>query len=415
MRLRIVGLIAVPVLVGAAPFLGAADARAALSFTATAAADVVHVTYVVKDAPVSETIFAGGSPSARALLDAIGNSTAIAAASNPGDQITALPGTARGLYPQLSALPDYPYFAVSRDPSTPSASQEVGPYLLKAESVANRSVASAGGNTVYESGVVLGHASSLAETFTDGRTVTSRATTLATGISVAAVEIGAVKSVATMIGGGKDPQQLSDLVVTGLSVAGVPLSFGPQGVSLAGQSTPLPDDSPVAKALADQGVGLRYLAPVITKDSVLTAGIEITSRFQPPDGSPFGLTTQSLTLGRSFVSLSSSGSGASEPAGLVPGPATGVDGADGAGGVGGIDSAAVPGAGALPSTDAGALPANIPATGLGDGTVPTVRAAPAGLTTPAGFDLNLFPAFVVAGLGVLVLGQLLRIRGVRQP
>ena len=30
------------------------------------------------------------------------------------------------------------------------------------------------------------------------------------------------------------------VVVTGLSVAGVPLSFGPQGVSLAGQNSPLP-------------------------------------------------------------------------------------------------------------------------------------------------------------------------------
>lgn len=404
MRLRIIGLVAVPVLVGAVPFVGTSDARAALSFTATAQADVVHLTYVVKDAPVSETIFAGGSPSASALLDAIGNSTAIAAASNPGDQITALPSTARGLYPQLAALPDYPYFAVSRAPGTPSAEQEVGPYLLKAESDADRSVASAGGDTVHESGVVIAQASSLAETSTDGRTVSSRATTLASGISVASVEIGTVKSVAAMTGDGKKPQQFSDLVVTGLSVAGVPLSFGPQGVSLAGQNTPLPADNPVAKALAEQGIGLRYLEPVITDDSVLTAGIEITSRYQPPDGAPFGLTTQSLTLGRSYVSLNNSGSGATEAVGSTPSA--------------GVDSAAAPGGvAALPVTDAAALPGAVPGTiptAVG-GTVPTVVAAPSGLRTPDGFDLNLFPPFVVAALGVLLLGQLLRVRGVRQP
>jgi hypothetical protein len=402
--LRILGLVAVPVLVGTAPFVGANDARAALSFTATARADVVHLTYVVKDAPVSETIFDGGSPSASALLDAIGNSTAIAAASNPGDQITALPRTARGLYPQLSALPDSPYVVVSRAPSTPEASQEVGPYLLKADSEANRSVASAGGDTVHESGVVIGQASSLAETSTDGRTVTSRATTVASGISVAAVEIGAVKSVATMIGDGRKPQQSSNLVVTGLSVAGVPLAFGPQGVSLAGQTSPLPADNPVAKSLAEQGVGLRYLEPVITPDSVLTAGIEITTRYQPPDGSPFGLTTMSVTLGRSFVSLSNSGSGATETAAVTPGA--------------GVDAAAGPGS-ALPATDAAALPGTVPGavpaalpTAV-DGTVPTVQAAPAGARSPDGFDLNLFPPFVVAALGVLLLGQLLRVRGVR--
>lgn len=415
MRLRIIGLVGVPILLGAAPLIGATDARAALSFTATASADVVHLTYVVKDAPVSETIFSGGSPSAGALLDAIGNSTAVAAASNPGDQITSLPSTARGLYPQLSALPDYPYFAVSRAPSTPSSSQEVGPFLLSAESEANRSVARAGGDTVHESGVVLGHASSLAETSTDGATVVARATTLATGISVAAVEIGAVRSVASMVSGGREPQQSSELVVTGLSVAGVPLSFGPQGVSLAGQNSPVPDSSPVAKALAEQGVGLRYLEPVVTKDSVLTAGLEITTRFQPPDGSPFGLVTQSLTLGRSFVSLTASGSGSTATAG--------TDSASGAA----VDGAAAPAGGVLPSTDGAAIPGAaagiVPGVGAGGvpgvtvpgGTVPTVVAAPAGLTSPDGFDLNLFPPFVVAALGMLLLGQLLRYRGVRQP
>ncbi len=403
MRLRIIGIAAVPILIGAAPLLRATDAQAALSFTATAAADVVHVTYVVKDAPVSETIFDGGSPSARALLDAIGNSTAVAAASNPGDQITATPSTARGLAPQLSALPDYPYFAVSRAPATPSASQEVGPYVLKADSDANRSVASAGGDTVHESGVVLAHASSLAETSTDGRTVTSRATTLASGISVAAVEIAAVKSVAAMVADGNDPQQISELVVTGLSVAGVPLSFGPQGVSLAGQSTPLPAESPVAQALKDQGIAIRYLEPVVTKDSVLTAGIEITSRYQPPEGSPFGLSTQSLTLGRSYVSLTSAGS---------PDTAVTTD----AGAVPSADAAGAPGAGVLPTTDAAALPGAVPGLGTPTGaTVPAVQVGPAALAAPAAdLSLDLFPPFLVAGLGVLLLGQLLRIRGVRQ-
>ncbi|WP_344603980.1 hypothetical protein [Sporichthya brevicatena] len=410
MRLRILGLMAVPVLIGAAPFLGATDARAALSFTATASADVVHLTYVVKDAPVSETIFAGGSPSASAVLDALGNSTAIAAASNPGDQLTSLPNTARGLYPQLAALPDWPYFAVSRSPSTPVATQEVGPYLLKAESEPDRSVATAGGDTVHESGVVIGRATSLAETSTDGNKVTSRATTLATGISVAAIEIGAVKSVASMTSDGKEPTQASDLLVTGVSVAGVPLAFGPEGFMLPGQNTPLPDSSPILKPLAEQGIKVRYLEPITTKDSVLTAGIEISSLWNPPDGSPFGTVTQSLTLGRSYVSLNATGSGgdAFSPAA----PATDA----------GVDSAATPDLGALPTTDGaavpGALPGELPGstpTGAVPGnTVPTVQVAPAGLTQPDGFDLNLFPPFVVAALGVLLLGQLLRYRGVRQ-
>jgi len=324
-RLRIIGIVAVPVLIGAAPFVRAPAAHAALSFTATAAAEVAHETYVVKDAPVSETIFDGGSPSARALLDAIGNSTAIAAASNPGEQITALPSTARGLAPQLSALPDYPYFAVSRAPATPKASQEVGPYLLEADSAADRSTASAGGDTIHQAGVVLARASSLAETSTDGRSVTARATTLATGISVAAVQIGAVQSVAQLVSDGADHQPTSQLVVTGLSVAGVPLTLGPDGLSLAGQKSPLPDDSPIVKALQAQGIGLRYLQPIITDDSVLTAGLEITSRYQPPAGSPFGLATQSLTLGRSYVSLNSSGSPATTGAGSLPGLGPTVD------------------------------------------------------------------------------------------
>lgn len=409
MRLRIVGVAAVPILIGAAPLLLVTDAQAALNFTATASADVVHLTYVVKEAPVSETIFSGGSPSARALLDTIGNSTAIAAASDPGDQITTTPSTARGLAPGLTALPDYPYFAVSRAPATPKASQEVGPFLLEAASEANRSTARAGGDAVHESGVVIGHASSLAETSTDGRSVSTRATTLATGISVAAVNIAAVQSVAGMVSDGKDRQPVSNLVVTGLSVAGVPLAFGPQGLSLAGQSSPLPDNSPILAALTNQGVGLRYLEPVVTDDSVLTAGIEITTRYQPPDGSPFGLTTQSLTLGRSFVSLTSSGS-----------PDLGTTGAGAAVPAAGttVDAAGAAGAGVLPTTDAAAVPGAVPATGttgLDAGAVPTVQVGPAAVAMPAkDLSLDLFPPFLVAGLGVLLLGQLLRIRGVRQ-
>jgi hypothetical protein len=409
-RLRVIGIVAVPVLIGAAPFVRAPAAHAALSFTATAAAEVAHETYVVKDAPVSETIFDGGSPSARALLDAIGNSTAIAAASNPGEQITAMPSTARGLAPQLSALPDYPYFAVSRAPATPKSSQEVGPYSLEADSDADRSAASAGGDTVHQAGVVLAHASSLAETSTDGRSITARATTLATGISVAEVEIGVVQSVAQMISDGKDHQPTSQLVVTGLSVAGVPLTLGPDGLSLAGQKSPLPDDSPIAKALSQQGIGLRYLQPIITDDSVLAAGLEITSRYQPPAGAPFGLTTQSLTLGRSYVSLNSSGSPATTDA--APPPGVGPT----------VDTAGPTGTGALPPTDAAATPGVLPGvattttgpTAATRATVPTVRVSPAALSARSA-DLNpaLFWPFVVAGLGVLLLGQLLRIRGVR--
>ncbi|HEX3611967.1 MAG TPA: hypothetical protein VHU88_09800 [Sporichthyaceae bacterium] len=407
MRLRIIGIVAVPVLIGAAPLVRAPDARAALSFTATAAAEVAHETYVVKDAPVSETIFDGGSPSARALLDAIGNSTAIAAASNPGEQITALPSTARGLDPRLSALPDYPYFAVSRAPATPKASQEVGPYLLEADSDADRSTASAGGDTIHQAGVVLAQASSLAETSTDGRSVTARAGTLATGISVAAVQIGAVQSLAQMVADGKDHQPTSQLVVTGLSVAGVPLAFGPDGLSLAGQKSPLPDDSPIAKALKEQGIGLRYLQPIITADSVLSAGVEITSRYQPPNGSPFGLTTQSLTLGRSYVSLNSSGAPAAADAGSVPGMGPNAD------------PAGVPGTGVPSTTDAAAAPGVVPVAGSTSGLtgagVPTVRVRARALSArSADLDLDLFPPFVVAGVGVVLLGQLIRIRGVRQ-
>jgi hypothetical protein len=73
----------------------------------------------------------------------------------------------------------------------------------------------------------------------------------------------------------------------------------------------------------------------------------------------------------------------------------------------------------LPSSDAaarsGAVPGAGTTAGVGSGTVPTVQVRPAALDAPAAnLDLDLFPPFVVAGLGVLLLGQLLRIRGVRQ-
>jgi len=74
----------------------------------------------------------------------------------------------------------------------------------------------------------------------------------------------------------------------------------------------------------------------------------------------------------------------------------------------------------LPTTDDPVTPGVLPgvgttiATGSTGGTVPTVRVSAAALSTRStDLNLDLFWPFVVAGLGVLLLGQLLRIRGVR--
>jgi hypothetical protein len=393
--------------------LVAPNAQATIAFTATSAADVFHVSYFVTDAPVSETLADDGSPSAQASLDSVGNSTAQAAAVYPGDTVATLPGTARGLLPVAAPIPDVPFIARSRYPGAQSSEQTVGPYVLTATSKEQGSAATAGGDSLSQSGVTIGKAAARADAGTDRGRVTASASNEVSGISGLAVDVGGVRSLAKIVYDGSTYTPTSEFAVTGFSVAGVALEVGPDGLSLAGQKVPLPDTSPVRKILADQGFEVRYLVPRVTKTSVLTAGLEIDKNVEPPAGAPVGTIKQSLIFGRSFVAIDN----ASSFDDTVP-PVTTPDSGPPSSGTGTTGSGS--GNGVAPPPDVSPRSVGGPTSG---GPVepnvapPAVQDSSPALTASSGTprSLDLYPPFVIGAIALLMISQVSRMQGVRHP
>jgi hypothetical protein len=69
---------------------------------------------------------------AQATLDSLGTSQAFASLPYPGGTVVGLPGLIAGVTGGKVALPAYPAYAYSDDPTTPYARREVAGYSLRA-------------------------------------------------------------------------------------------------------------------------------------------------------------------------------------------------------------------------------------------------------------------------------------------
>lgn len=392
---------------------------AAQPFSGVAAADGVRVSVAARGFLVVEQLADAGVPTAQSSadpLDAIG----YAGYPYPGDAVFVAIDLARAR--SGAPIPDYPGAARS-DSTNPESKKEYGPVLLQSTSGDGTAVATASA-PLASGGMTAGKtAADTTVAYAPTGTVTAEAATTAEAVEVpgGVLRIGAVSSSAKVTAAldGKRVKT-SSLRVSNVTIAGQTVGFDEKGLTVAGQSVPLPDTSPLINALKSQQITVAYLAPEETEDGIIAAGIRVTV-VRAVSGLPEPLEI-SYVFGRAR-----------------------------AGGTGGVDTDAAPdlGAGPEPVGDSAAaapppsvpeaLPAPVEDAGAGsfdaaapvaaappasDVGPPPVAAAPVQEQTPAlspvnrlraaPFDAAMFYLVLVVGGMFLVGGaSLLRLFGVR--
>jgi len=279
------------------------------TFGALASADAVRVTWLVPHAPVSDTVFDAGGPSAQATLDSLGASQAWASYPYPGENVVTGPAIIAGASGGQINLPAYPFWVGSDYPTTPKAESGNGPYGLKAQSTDTSSIGSATVGLTSDAQGTVGLARSVASTVAGPDGVTSEATTEVTAFAVGPLRIASVVSKAKAVysASGQITRD-ADTQVTGVKVGETPVSLTAKGLVIGSASVPA-DIKPVADALAQAKIGLEFMPRQDSDTGVVAPAIKVTQR----DDSGGSIT---YVLGR--TSAFAQGEGTEAPAASGP-------------------------------------------------------------------------------------------------
>jgi hypothetical protein len=386
-----------------------ADAQSGSAFYAVGAAEGVRFGVAAPGFLVVEQFADAGMPAAQALTSST-DSRGYAAAPFPGDETYGVLGTVSGASGQ--DLSDPPV-SVRTDSATPKAEKSFGTYLLRSSTDASSTVASAAGKAGADAGAVgVSEAAASSRHAADGTSVATAASRAESIVIGEVLRIGGVVAKAEVTAPlGKKPVRTSELRVSEVRVVGQAVLVTEKGLVLPGTTVPIPRDSGLEKALADQGISVTYLAATETPDGIISAGLRVDQKRRYPE-LPEPVTV-SYTFGRASA-FAQGGEGEAAPS------AVGVDGAFGrapssgdAGTVGSTESG-------LPAVGSGAAP-------LAAATGPVVDAPAAPVAAPPSQalvasssrgalsgDVAYFYLVLVGG-GVLLVGgvQLLRLLGVK--
>lgn len=381
------------------------------TFNGTSSADGVRVYYEVKGFLIVERFIDGGAPVAQASVSSL-ESVGFSSAPYPGDTVVSAPGLVGG---SLGApVADFPLIAQSRYPSQERSSVAYGAVQLTSESGAHFSRASGAGGGPDADGepAALGATRSNAEVAFDETTgeVMSTATANAESFTVAGVfRIGRVFAMARVVDRpGGEPERTSELAVGQVTIAGQTVALTEEGFVLGGASTPLPDSSPLLKALVDRGIDVRYLAAEESADGVVSPGIEVRIEHGVPGSTSPGVVV--YRFGRASASAT--------------------------GGIGTVQDSAV--SGASPTRDDGSarLPAGpsisrpespMAVAAIRSDSTDEFTAADRAIVGIEGNTISTVPQWdrawtlafylviVLAGIGAVGGAQLIRVLGVRMP
>lgn len=390
------------------------DAPEEGSCPVVAAAQGVQVMISASDNLVLQAPSGAGIPAAQACVDyAVNDSSGYAGAPYPGETIVSAPALLRGTTGQ--PVPDYPAYAASRYPSSEESTVSGQGYSLSSRSSENASKASA---RVAVGADPASAASTLASATTvvdpSARRSKAMATSHTQPLTIDDVlELGRVRSSATaeMHADGK-LVRASRLQVGRTLVAGQAVEITPDGVRAADQTVDVPQTDPVS-ALEEAGIRVRYLEERKTSRGVLSAGIEVTARYQDPETG--ALYTTYYTFGRAFASAAAVEENPDGTDQRPPGSATGSTGDSGLSEVDEDQAAVQPDTGAAAS---GPAPADAPPP---DGEAPQVadesQASPSLARFAGGAaDMGLAGLYLVIVCGALAMfasGTLLRLLGVK--
>ena len=216
----------------------------------------------------------GGGPTAQAALSALEGPTAFAAQPYPGELAIAFPGLLRVVGFPLD-VPPYPFY-VNASSTQPQGKLSQPGYALEATAAPGDASASAQSGQAGADAVV-GHALSTAHTWLDRNTYRAEAVNSADLFRIGPLRLAGLLSTAaaSVPATGGTPTLTSHLEVAAASVGDVPVTFTPQGVTLAGSSVPLPKDNPITGGLAKAGLSVDYLAASTTPDTVVSPALRI--------------------------------------------------------------------------------------------------------------------------------------------
>lgn len=244
-----------------------------------------------------------GMPVAQACVNhGVSESTGFASGPYPGETVVALPSLVAGL--TGAPLPGYPMYVSSSHPSRGEAATGQDGYALESRSSQTESSALAAVGAKSDAGNAgRTEASATAAVDPDTGTSRSKAASHSQAVTINDVfELGHVQSTASAeVDESGELHTTSELVIGRTTVADVVVQITPEGIEVAGQTTPLPEADP-ADALEAAGVGVQYLEERQTPNGVLSAGLVV--RAEQTDEASGATYVTTYTFGRSFAAAS---------------------------------------------------------------------------------------------------------------
>jgi hypothetical protein len=277
------------------------------SYEASAVADGVRVGVAAPGFAVVEQFIDGGGPVAQSLIDGLGNSRAFASLPYPGDLAIAGPALLAGLT-GLPAPPSYPFYVDSSYPTKEEATLRQPGYELTAKSQeqASESQAVTGGSS-GETGVFATRARATTQRDSVTGVVVAEATGSADLIAIGgALRIGHVSARAKVTRApAGEPGRESDFTIQGMTIADQPVGISEKGLTIGGQTAPLPPGDPLIQVLEQNKIRVRYLSAVDNPDGVMSPGLVIDQEQQIPGGPTMVFR---YVFGRMFARATTSGS-----------------------------------------------------------------------------------------------------------
>lgn len=349
---------------------------------------------------IVEQLLDPGAVIAQVSLSSLGESTAFASNPFPGEFVGQLPSLVDSLSAGATDLPGDPFRASSSHPATPEARTQVGPMSLQAESYES--------NTRAE--VSDGANRTIASASTESGDVVARAETTVGSLSLGGgvLQLSGVRSAAeTRRRPSGEVERETDFSVARLSVLGQGFAVKGGGVELLGSPSPLGVDAvtvldPLLAALREQGIDMQLISSTENEDGVVSGGVEIS---YPVDAPSVGTVTATLTIGRTYASVTNRARGPLRPGGPVA-------------------------PGMLPTAPVGSLlpsPGSAPPAGASSGAGPAAvgpmatptdaEASPLGMANVSVVDRTrvsfLFPVLFVVAAALMLGSALFRHLGVR--
>ena len=278
MRLRLLVLGAVLAGGGVVGTTAAGAEGFAGTYSASASADGVRLTFIAPNASLSDTAADVAGPSAQAQLDSLGASRAYGSFPYPGEVAVAAVGLVRTVSGGVP-VPDYPFYASSDYPLVEKKEVGSGIYALRAESAPRRAAGSASAGLAVEGAGTLALVRSVATSDATGDAVVSEATSTIEGLSVGPLSLARIVSTARVSAGGDGHlTRKSSTDVVGASVAGTNVAITPDGLKAGAGVVPVPPADLVTQALTQAGITVEFLHARELPDGVVAPTIRITQQ-----------------------------------------------------------------------------------------------------------------------------------------